>query len=118
MSEPMTPREKRAQRIQEYRERNAGSTGRYQRGRTIFLAVLIGLVGLLMAIGSAVNGTGWGVAGGVLVALGAALLLVADRRRVETVSAEDRAAHRGEMLWFLLAVAVVVAGLVVTIHPW
>ena len=118
MSEPMTPREKRAQRIQEFRERNAATTGRYQRGRTIFLAVLIGLVGVLMAAGSAVNGTGWGVAGGVLVVAGAALLLVADRRRVETVSAEDRTSHRSELGWFLLAVVVVVAGLVVTIHPW
>ena len=118
MSEPLTPREKRAQRIQEYRERNAASTGRYQRGRTLFLAALIGLVGLLMAIGSAVNGTGWGVAGGAVIVLGAVLLLVADKRRVETVAPEDRAAHRGELFWFLLAVVAIVAGMVLTIHPW
>lgn len=118
MSEPLTPREKRAQRIREYRERNAGATGAYQRGRTLFLAGLILLVGLVMTVAALAMGSGYGVAGGLLIVAGAALMLVADRRRVETYDPADRAAHRGEILWFLLAAAAIGAGCVLTIHPW
>ncbi len=122
MSEPLTPREKRAharaQRIREYRERNAASTGAYQRGRTLFLAGLIGLVALVMTIAAVAMVNGWGIGGGVLILLGAALLMVADRRRVESYDAAAGPAHRSELLWFLGAVVAIVAGFVLTLHPW
>lgn len=118
MSEPLTPREKRAERIREYRERNAASTGRYQRGRTLFLAGLIGLIGLFMTGAAMAMGSGYGIVGGLLIVVGAGLMLVADRHRVETVDAEDRPEHRRELVWFLLATAAVVLGFVLTIHPW
>lgn len=118
MSEPLTPGEKRAQRIRDYRERNAAATGSYQRGRTLFLAGMIGLIGLFMTIAAVATGSGYGIVGGVLILLGAALLLVADRRRVETVNPADATAHRSELVWFLVAAAAIVAGFVLTIHPW
>ena len=122
MSEPLTPREKRAQeraqRIREYRERNASSTGRYQRGRTLFLAGLIGLIGLFMAGAALAMGSGYGIVGGLLIIVGAGLMVVADRHRVETVDTEDRPEHGRELVWFLLATAAVVVGFVLTIHPW
>jgi hypothetical protein len=122
VSEPLTPREKRAQeraqRIREYRERNAASTGRYQRGRTLFLAGLIGLIGLFMTGAAMAMGSGYGIVGGLLIIGGAVLMVVADRHRVETVNPEDRPEHRRELVWFLLAAAAVVVGFVLTIHPW
>lgn len=122
MSEPLTPREKRAQeraeRIREYRERNAASTGRYQRGRTLFLAGLLALIGLFMTGAALAMGSGYGVVGGLLIIIGGALMVVADRHRVETVDVEDRAEHGRELAWFLAATAAVVVGFVLTIHPW
>ena len=118
MSEPLTAREKRARRIREYRERNATATGTYQRGRTLFLAGLIGLIGLFMTVAAVAMGSGYGIVGGVLILVGAALILVADKHRVETVNAGDRPAHKREIVWFLLAVGAIVVGFVLTIHPW
>jgi hypothetical protein len=122
VSEPLTPREKRAQeraqRIREYRERNATATGAYQRGRTLFLAGLIGLIGLVMTIAAVATGSAYGILGGVLILLGSALLLVADRRRVETFNPADAPAHRSELVWFLASAAAIVAGFVLTVHPW
>ena len=118
MSDPMSPREKRAERIREYRERNAAATGRYQRGRTLFLAGLIGLIGLFMTGAVMAMGSGYGIVGGLLIVVGAGLMLVADKHRVERIDPEDRPAHRAELKWFVLAIVAVVVGFVLFIHPW
>ena len=94
------------------------ATGRYQRGRSLFLAWLIGGVGVLMALGSGVNQLWWGALGGCVVVAGAVCLAIADRHRVESMDPADLPAFRTEMRWFLTGVALAVAGLVLTIHPW
>ena len=114
----MSPREKRAERIREYRERNAASTGTYQRARTLFLAGLIGLIGVFMTGAAMATGSGDGIVGGLLIITGGGLMVVADRHRVETVNRTDRPQHGRELGWFLLATAAVVVGFVLTIHPW
>ena len=111
-------RETRAERVRDLRERNASATGRVQRGRSLFLAWLVGGIGVLMGVGSAVNQLWWGALGGAVVVAGAVCLMVADRHRVETTNVEDLPAHRAEMRWFVLGIVVAAAGLVLTVHPW
>lgn len=120
MSDPdsQSNREAPAERVHDVRERNASATGRYQRGRSLFLAWLVGGIGVLMALGSAVNQLWWGALGGGVVVAGAICLVIADRHRVETTRVEDLPAHRAEMRWFLLGIVVAAAGLVLTVHPW
>lgn len=121
MSDPSagpTKGELRAQRIRDYRARNAEATDRYQGQFSRYLSWLLIGLGVLMALGSAVNQVWWSVGGGVVVAVGGVLIRVADRHRVETIEPGDRPAHRSELGWYLLAVLCVVAGLVLAAHPW
>lgn len=108
----------RAERIRQWRERSAPSTGAVENNRAIYFAIVLGLLGGFMALGNGLAGSWWGVLGGLVVIAAIVPLLRSNRVRVETVAPGDRPSHLREMRWFLLCLGMVGLGVLLTIHPW
>ncbi len=114
----MTDSPDRADALRRSRAEHAAATGAFQRRRSLWIAGTIAVIGAFMTLSSLLYFSGWGLAGGLCVLGGAALIGLADRHRVETVEAHDRPAHRAELARFVAGVALVALGLVLTIRPW
>ncbi|WP_203338254.1 hypothetical protein [Nocardioides limicola] len=85
---------------------------RQRRYEALFLAGAAGVIGLVTAIAAVGNSAPAGLVGSALMLSGAALMLKADRARVDAIDPAQRPAHLRELGLMLAGAASFVAGLV------